>query len=174
MPTKRLEGAVFLGKTSKTNCVLSVPGPEPSTSNRAVIYAVLLAVRATNPDVSWMIFTNSEIWCENLRAEEAKKMSQEGSRNTHSLKSYITLAACPWGEHKTGFPVIDTPKVSTALPENAPLKTPHCKAQSDKDGKLQWNPEHHRGREKMRVVFGEFCVDELILVQNPSKYHWKI
>ncbi|KAJ6617754.1 hypothetical protein B0H10DRAFT_1796790, partial [Mycena sp. CBHHK59/15] len=47
-------GAVFWGETSNANCVFTVPGPEPPTNNRAAIYAVLLAVRGADPDVSLM------------------------------------------------------------------------------------------------------------------------
>ncbi|KAJ7820855.1 hypothetical protein B0H13DRAFT_1558498, partial [Mycena leptocephala] len=53
-------GAVLWGETSDANCALVVPGPEPPTSNWAAAYAVLLAVKSSNPDVSLMIFTNSE------------------------------------------------------------------------------------------------------------------
>ncbi|KAJ6479108.1 hypothetical protein C8R45DRAFT_833131, partial [Mycena sanguinolenta] len=53
-------GAVFWGETSNANCALMVPGPGQPTSNRAALYAVLLAVRHSNPDVSLMVFTNSE------------------------------------------------------------------------------------------------------------------
>ncbi|KAF8205856.1 hypothetical protein K438DRAFT_1578337, partial [Mycena galopus ATCC 62051] len=52
--------AVFWGETSNANCAHVVPGPEPPTNNRAAIYAVLLAVKSSNPEVSLMIFTNSE------------------------------------------------------------------------------------------------------------------
>ncbi|KAJ6477991.1 hypothetical protein DFH09DRAFT_951852, partial [Mycena vulgaris] len=51
---------VFWGETSATNCVLTVPGPEPPTNNRAAIYAALTTVREADPHVSLMIFTNSE------------------------------------------------------------------------------------------------------------------
>ncbi|KAJ7704916.1 hypothetical protein B0H17DRAFT_888698, partial [Mycena rosella] len=51
---------VFWGETSAANCALTVPGPEPSTSNRAVLYAVLIAVREANPHFSLMVFTKSE------------------------------------------------------------------------------------------------------------------
>ncbi|KAJ6457442.1 hypothetical protein C8R47DRAFT_995709, partial [Mycena vitilis] len=53
-------GSVFWGETSNLNCAHFVPGPEPPTSNRAAIYAVLLAVQEANPDASLMIFTSSE------------------------------------------------------------------------------------------------------------------
>ncbi|KAJ7827309.1 hypothetical protein B0H13DRAFT_1558372, partial [Mycena leptocephala] len=53
-------GAVFWGKTSSANCVQAVPGPERATSNRAALYAVLLAIKTADPDISLMIFTNSE------------------------------------------------------------------------------------------------------------------
>ncbi|KAJ7939354.1 hypothetical protein B0H13DRAFT_1578297, partial [Mycena leptocephala] len=52
-------GCVFWGEPSSANPVLTVPGPVPITSNRAAIYAVLLAVRGANPETSLMIFTNS-------------------------------------------------------------------------------------------------------------------
>ncbi|KAF8124870.1 hypothetical protein K438DRAFT_1649201, partial [Mycena galopus ATCC 62051] len=56
----RAIAAVFWGETSNANCTHVVPGPEPPTNNRAAIYAVLLAVKSSNPEASLMIFTNSE------------------------------------------------------------------------------------------------------------------
>ncbi|KAJ7328257.1 hypothetical protein DFH08DRAFT_1023651 [Mycena albidolilacea] len=56
----RAVGAVFWGEKSNANCNHTVPGPEPPTNNRVTIYAVLLAVKCSNPEVSLMIFTNSE------------------------------------------------------------------------------------------------------------------
>ncbi|KAJ7352234.1 hypothetical protein DFH08DRAFT_693751 [Mycena albidolilacea] len=53
-------GAVFWGETSTSNRVLSVPGPEPPSNNRAAIYVALLAVKTADPNQSLMIFTNSE------------------------------------------------------------------------------------------------------------------
>jgi ribonuclease HI len=52
--------AVFWGETSTSNRVLSIPGPEPPSNNRAAIYAALLAVKTADPNQSLMIFTNSE------------------------------------------------------------------------------------------------------------------
>ncbi|KAJ7431001.1 hypothetical protein FB451DRAFT_1067511, partial [Mycena latifolia] len=52
--------AVFWGETSGSNCVLAVPGPEPLTNNRAALYATLIAVQRADPQVSLMVFTNSE------------------------------------------------------------------------------------------------------------------
>ncbi|KAJ7117262.1 hypothetical protein C8R43DRAFT_820326, partial [Mycena crocata] len=56
----RAISAVFWGETSTRNRALPVPGPEPPTSNRAAVYAVLLAVESADPEVSLMIFTASE------------------------------------------------------------------------------------------------------------------
>ncbi|KAJ7160685.1 hypothetical protein C8R43DRAFT_881342, partial [Mycena crocata] len=56
----RAVSAVFWGETSTRNCVQPVPGPEPPTTNRAAVYAVLLAVKAADPNISLMIFTSSE------------------------------------------------------------------------------------------------------------------
>jgi hypothetical protein len=60
--TKNPKGvaAVFWGETSTSNRVLSVPGPEPPSNNRAAIYAALLAVKTADPNESLLIFTNSE------------------------------------------------------------------------------------------------------------------
>jgi hypothetical protein len=44
--------AVFWGETSTSNCVLSIPGPEPPSNNRAVIYAALLAVKKRQTQIS--------------------------------------------------------------------------------------------------------------------------
>ncbi|KAJ7939353.1 hypothetical protein B0H13DRAFT_1850656 [Mycena leptocephala] len=75
-------------------------------------------------------------------------MSQDGLKNAQPVPSYTPLEACLWEQHKIELSVIDTPKVSTALPEISPPKTQHWRSQLDDDDEILGNPEHHRGREK--------------------------
>lgn len=191
-------GAVFWGGTSPANIAVPVPGPEPPTSNRAAIYAALLAVKGADPDVSLMIFTHSEYvirhacyWAgknmqlgwsssngdllkdlvlllkgrraptrfvrternvKNERAAAAKKLAQDSLKNCPCAPDYIPLRASPWGEAEEDQDVIDTSKVSTSLPETTPPKEAGWKLQVDEENNPLENPEHHRGREKVRQL----------------------
>ncbi|KAJ7457442.1 hypothetical protein FB451DRAFT_1406877 [Mycena latifolia] len=63
---------------------------------------------------------------------------------------YTPLLDCPWEDICVDTGSIDTPKVSTALPEQTTAKPSAWKDQEDEEEDLQGNPEDHRGREKGR------------------------
>ncbi|KAJ7263169.1 hypothetical protein B0H12DRAFT_987082, partial [Mycena haematopus] len=96
-------GAVFWGETANTNCAHVVPGPHPLTNNRAAIYAALLAVKSSNPEISLMIFTNSDYVIRHA-CYWAGKNSQIGWSdipNGDLLKDLVMLLA--WRQAPTRF-----------------------------------------------------------------------
>ncbi|KAK7054062.1 hypothetical protein R3P38DRAFT_2478736, partial [Favolaschia claudopus] len=191
-------GAIFWGEKSQLNRVDAVPGPDSPTSNRAALYAVTMALRMANPDISLMIFTNSEYcirhlcyWAgknsqigwscangdllkdlvlllryrraptrfvrverdsKNERAAAAKRSAQQGLKRGYSrAPPHCAVEVNPWKDSEvSGLPVIDVPKVSTALPEIATQRQSALRLQDDDEEGLTGNPEHHRGRVKLR------------------------
>ncbi|KAJ6535824.1 hypothetical protein DFH09DRAFT_1091599 [Mycena vulgaris] len=97
-------------------------------------------------------FTRVERGSTNLRAQAAQRLAQDGLKSTSPTSDYAPLLDRPWGDICVDEISIDVLKVSTALPELTTAKSSAWRDQVEEDEIHQDNPEHHRRREKVRLL----------------------
>jgi hypothetical protein len=97
-------------------------------------------------------FVRIERSAKNARADAVWKLAQAGLKTSAAPEKYSRIEECPCSYSYSFRELIDTPKISMALPEKAEAKPAKWKNQPDEEDILQGDPEDHRGPEKVRQL----------------------